>query len=87
MPLTIRNPRACLLAEEVAATTGESKTQAVIVALQERLERLSGRRTAPDVFTDIMAIAERCRALPTRDGRCPDEILGYDEHGVPSHGR
>jgi antitoxin VapB len=28
-------------------------------------------------------IARECAVLPVRDSRPPDEILGYDEHGVP----
>jgi hypothetical protein len=29
-------------------------------------------------------IAQRAAALPVLDPRSPDEILGYDEHGLPS---
>jgi antitoxin VapB len=32
----------------------------------------------------LLTIAERCAALPLLDRRTPDEILGYDEHGMPS---
>jgi antitoxin VapB len=28
-------------------------------------------------------IGERCAKLPVLDDRTPDEILGYDEHGLP----
>lgn len=31
-----------------------------------------------------MEIGRRCAALPDQDTRQPDEILGYDEHGLPS---
>jgi hypothetical protein len=31
----------------------------------------------------IMAISRRCAALPRRTGRTPDEIIGYDERGLP----
>ena len=40
MALNIRNAEAERLAEAVAKLTGERKTQAVTVALRERLERL-----------------------------------------------
>jgi len=40
MALNIKNPETERLAAEVAALAGESKTQAVTVALRERRERL-----------------------------------------------
>ena len=42
MALSIRNPRAEKLAREVAAESGENLTEAIIHALEERLERLKG---------------------------------------------
>jgi hypothetical protein len=47
--------------------------------LEERLERLEGRRTAVDVAQEILKISRRCKALPEADQRDADEILGYDE--------
>ena len=52
-------------------------------ALEERLERLKGRKTAEDLAEEIMKISERCSALPQLDDRTPEEILGYDGKGVP----
>ena len=82
MPLSIKNPRAEELAREVAAETHESLTQAIVRALEERLARLRGSRTAPDVAHEIMRVSERCRVLPDLDTRAPDEILGYGPHGT-----
>ena len=31
-----------------------------------------------------MAIARRCSAKPLLDPRTPDEIIGYDENGLPT---
>ena len=36
---------------------------------------------ARELAEEIMAIARRCAALPDRDTRTPDEIVGYDEQG------
>ena len=83
MALSIRNPRAEKLARQVAAECGESLTEAIIHALQERLERLKGRHTTTDVAEEIMRISLRCRALPEIDPRSADEILGYEEKGLP----
>jgi hypothetical protein len=44
MPLIIDDPEAESLARELADYTGESITQAVIIALRERLEREQRRR-------------------------------------------
>lgn len=84
MALSIRNERAEKLAREVAEESGENLTQAVIHALEERLERLRGRRTPQNTVDEIMAISSRCRNLPDIDPRSPDAILGYDRDGVPA---
>lgn len=82
MPLSIRNQRAEQLAREVASVSGENITQAIIHALEERLEKLKGRRKVKDTFNKIMAISKRCSAIPDQDKRPADEILGYDESGA-----
>lgn len=82
MALSIKNEKAELLARQVARETGESLTAAVLHSLEERLERLKGRRTAPDLVETILSISARCGALPDLDERSPDAILGYDEHGA-----
>lgn len=82
MPLSIKNPRAEQLARAVARETRESITQAIIRALEERLERLRGQRVAPDVAWEIMRVSERCRALPDLDRRSADEILEYGPDGT-----
>ena len=82
MALSIRNARAEQLAREVASETGDSLTQTIIDALEERLERLRGRRAAADLTEEIMAISRRCSALPDCDPHSPDEILGYGAAGT-----
>jgi antitoxin VapB len=32
---------------------------------------------------DLTAIARRAATLPEHDRRSPEEIIGYDEHGLP----
>ncbi|MFH1480504.1 MAG: type II toxin-antitoxin system VapB family antitoxin [Pseudomonadota bacterium] len=83
MALSIRNPIAEKLAREVAAESGENLTQAIINALEERLERLRGRRMLTDTAQEIMEISVRCSSLPDQDQRTPEEILDYDRFGVP----
>jgi antitoxin VapB len=82
MALSIKHPEADRLARELATRTGESITEAIIVALKERLQR-EQRRYRPKLEDAIMAISKRSAALPRRTGRTPDEIIGYDERGLP----
>ena len=84
MALSLKDPEADRLARELAARTGETLTTTVIVALRERLARLRGRSKRHRRLRDeLREIAQRCRQLPTLDDRPADEILGYDEHGLP----
>ncbi len=84
MALNIRNPEAEKLAAAVAAMTGETKTQAVTEALRDRLEALKRRKSRRSVADRLDEIGKHCASLPVLDHRSPDEILGYDEHGLPS---
>lgn len=84
MALSIKDPKADRLARRLADLTGETLTQAVTFALQERLEREEKRREAKDILLEeIMEISRRSAALPVYDPRSADEILGYDEYGLP----
>ena len=83
MALSIRNQKAEKLARELAAESGETITQAITCALEEKLERLRGRSTVTDLAEEILKISKRCSAIPDQDQRSADEILGYDSLGVP----
>lgn len=82
MALSIKDDEADRLARELARRTGESLTEAVTQALRERLQKLQvqKRRSLADELDDI---ALRCARLPRQDKRSADEIIGYDEHGLP----
>ena len=84
MALNIRNPLADELATIVARLTGETKTEAVTRALRERLERLQRDRGGRTLADELNEIALRCASLPVLDERTADEILGYDNNGLPS---
>jgi antitoxin VapB len=83
MHLNIKNDEAHKLATELAQLTGENLTSAVTLALRERLVRERRRRKTDEVASRLMKIGSRYAALPDT-GRTPDEILGYDEHGLPT---
>ena len=83
MALNIRNPEAERLASELARRTGESKTEAVIKALRDRLARVRRQRRQRRLADELDEIAQHCAGLPVRDGRSADQILDYDERGLP----
>jgi len=83
MALNIRNPEAEQLAEAVAKLAGETKTEAVTKALRDRLARLRRERSNRRLADELDEIARHCAALPVKDPRTADEILGYDERGLP----
>ena len=84
MALNIRNTEAERLAETLAKLTGETKTRAVIAALRGRLERLRRERSGRSLADELVAIGQHCASLPVLDSRDEEELLGYDETGLPS---
>jgi antitoxin VapB len=85
MPLSIKDPEADRLAREVARITGETITQAVVTSLRDRLAKEQARgRNIDAVLEEARAIADHFASLPVLDNRSADEILGYDENGLPT---
>lgn len=83
MALNIRNPETEKLAAELAKQTGETKTEAVTKAVRDRLVRVRRERTNRRLADELEEIAEHCATLPVLDERSEEEILGYDEVGLP----
>ena len=83
MPLSIKNAATERLARQVAGETGESITEAIQKSLEERWERLKARRRNRVLTAQIEDLLRRVDALPTLDDRSPDEVLAYDDHGMP----
>lgn len=81
--LNIKNEETYRLAQELSRLTGEKVSQAVTQAIRERIEKLNTtKQNKKHRLEDILAIAEKCAALPELDPRQPNEIL-YDEDGLP----
>jgi antitoxin VapB len=81
--LSIKSQETERLAREIAAKTGESLTGAIQKALEERLERLKHQRRSKILATQLEDILSRVDQLPILDSRPADEIVGYDEQGLP----
>lgn len=83
MALNIRNPETEKLAAELAKATGETKTEAVTRALRDRLGRVRRQRSRRSLADELNEIALHCAGLPVLDPRPGEEILGYDDRGLP----
>jgi antitoxin VapB len=83
MALSIKDEKADRLARELARRTGETLTEAVTRALEERLRRVPQRGSKRRLADELDALALRIAALAGDDPRTPEEIIGYDEHGLP----
>ena len=79
--LYIKNPAAHRLAEQVATQMGVTLTEAVIRALENQVRQTPKKAWNQEKIDAILAEFD---ALPVLDPRTPDEILGYDEFGLPS---
>lgn len=84
MALNIKDPETDRLARELADATGESITEATRVAIAERLARVKARQGEPAAKARLVAIIARGRRRKARDDRAPDEIVGYDDSGLPT---
>ncbi len=89
MALNVKDEEAVRLAGEIAAITGESKTRAIRVALQERWDRLADeppskrgeeirRFLEEEIWPQIPP--DQLGVPITKEER--EEILGYGEGGV-----
>ena len=83
MPLNIKDSETHALAKRLASLSGESLTQAVKQAVQERLARVEKSQRAIRLADELDHIALQCAALPRRDRRSAEQIIGYDERGLP----
>ena len=83
MALNIRNRTTEELAATLADLTGEPKTEAVTRALRDRLVKVRRRGAGRDLCAELDE-TRHCASLPIIDNREPDDILGYDENGLPT---
>lgn len=81
MALSIKNEEADELARELAKLTGTSITEAIVMALREQLGRTKEKEGVGAIVRRLM---EEFAQYPILDDRPADEILGYDEFGLPT---
>lgn len=86
MSITIENPDFETMLAEVSASTGRDGTDLLVELLKREQARLTAerdRRIAEGLAADDELRAHWIKA-PLIDIRSPDEILDYDENGLPA---
>jgi len=83
MALSIKDPETERLARALSQLTGENITTATKRAIEERLRRLGGQTRRTTLLEDMAEIRRRWSEMRIVDDRSAEEILGYDEHGLP----
>ena len=84
MPLNIKDDDTHSLAKRLAHLTGESLSKAVKRAIQDRLAQVERSRAGGRIADELDHIALHCASLPRRDRRSADQVIGYDERGLPT---
>lgn len=82
--LNIKNAEAYELAAEIARLEGESMTEAVLRALRREVAFARKLKDRDAYVKRLLAYGDDFMALPQRDTRAPEDILGYDENGLPT---
>jgi hypothetical protein len=81
--ITIRDPKACLLIEEIAQQTGADEASVLTNALEEKLDRLQQTRKTSRIglAEKLVAIGKVASSLPVLDPRPLEEML-YGANGT-----
>ncbi len=80
MALVINDPDIDRLAQELAEVEQVSVREAVERALRARLAQ---EQAIQEKRRKIRELQERVKSYPVYDDRTPEEIIGYDEFGLP----
>lgn len=82
MPINIKDADTDAKVRELAALTGESITDTVRIAIEQRLRRESPRRRA-GVATRLLALGASLSVRPRLLEGDADAAIGYDMYGAP----
>jgi antitoxin VapB len=83
MSLNIKNEKVENLIRALAETTGEGITTAIGKAVEEKLDKLRQTCKQPLLEAELFEMGQRNAARKVIDARSADEILGYDNDGLP----
>lgn len=82
--LNLKDAETYELARKLAELHGDSLAGTVKTALREKLEREERLLDKDERIKRILALSDWYSSLPVKDDRSVDEILGYDENGLPT---
>ena len=85
MAINIKNREVETLLEEIKHATGRGPTAVMLELLRKEVERIRRARDIEERSRRIDEIVRRSSAKwPAGEGPTPDEIIGYDEDGLPT---
>jgi antitoxin VapB len=67
----------------LAALTGESITDAIDSAVTEKLRRMEPKEPDPNYVDDLLRMADEIGKYLRPGIKSTDDLMGYDEHGLP----
>lgn len=82
MSLNIKNEQTHRRVRELARLAGETMSEAVDRAVNERLERIKRMRNKERLVERMLEIGRECASLRVVDKRSPEDML-YDRRGLP----
>lgn len=85
MSINIKNKEAERLLAEIKQKTGRGTTNLLLELLRKERARLESEqdREVERALDDTRWLQDTWNSLPILDPRTPDEILQYDENGLP----
>ncbi|HEY3639110.1 MAG TPA: type II toxin-antitoxin system VapB family antitoxin [Rhizomicrobium sp.] len=92
MSINIKNKEADRLLAELKRATGKGASELIVDLLRKEHVRVAQEKQTPAEkkaeLEHILAVTREMQRLwresPVIDPRSPDEILGYDENGLPT---
>jgi antitoxin VapB len=91
MSINIKNKEADRLLAELKSATGKGASEVVLDLLRKEHAKITADQSPRPDKAEVERILEVTREMqrlwresPVIDPRTPDEILGYDENGLPS---
>ena len=84
MALSIKNDEVEMLARKIANERGLTLTETIKAALKQYEQFSKPLRDNERMRREVRQIQNEVAALPVLDDRSPEEILGYDENGLPT---
>ena len=82
MAINVKNSQVEEQLRELCRLTGESVTEAIGKAVQQRLLSIGNRTSSMGLKEALLDLGRECSRLPDRERRSNDEILGYTDEGV-----